>query len=132
MTRRHADSRPRSAFSRRTFLKLGPTAGRAVLAHVERRESPALGELGWQAVGPTIVLPAFTMIPSPGTAYFHGNVPLPATLSDGAAYRLVVRELEVYETDLLVYETGLPLDNPNNVPVRSRLVYIDTLPISVG
>jgi hypothetical protein len=110
----------------------GAGEGRLVLAHVERREAPALGELGWQAVGPTVVLPAFTMIPSPGSAYFRGNVPLPATLSDGAAYRLVVRELEVYETDLLVYETGLPLDNPNNVPVRSRLVYVDTLPLSAG
>ena len=110
----------------------GAGEGRLVLAHVERRQSPSLGELGWEAVGKSVVLASFTMIPTPGSAYFRGNVPLPATLADGAAYRLVVRELEVYETDLLVYETGLPLDNPNNVPVRSRLVYVDMLPLSAS
>jgi len=110
----------------------GAGEGRLVLAHVERRETPSLGELGWQPLGNTVVLPSFTIMPSPEIAHFRGNVPLSITLSDGAAYRLVVREFEVFETDLLVYETGLPLDNPNNVSVRSRLVYVDTLLISIG
>jgi hypothetical protein len=67
---------------------------------------------------------------TPTTAFWRGTVNLPSSMGDGAEYRLAVQELEIFETDSAVADSDLSVTNPNSVPIRSRLVYFDALPLS--
>jgi hypothetical protein len=104
--------------------------GHLVRAYVERRSDKARGDLGWIRVGPVVVLATFGIPITPHVAYWRGTVNLPSTIGDLAEYRLAVQEIELFETDAATGEIDLEITNPNNVPVRSRLIYFDALPLS--
>jgi hypothetical protein len=104
--------------------------GHLVRAYVERRTDASLGDMGWQGVGTAVVLASYSLMLAPQTAFWRGTVNLPSSIGDGAAYRLAVQELEIFETDAPVAESDLSVTNPNNVPIRSRLVYFDAIPLS--
>jgi hypothetical protein len=103
--------------------------GRLVNAYVEQRKKPKLGDLGWQMLGDATYLQPYTQSSTPDIVYFRGSVPLPASFGDSTEYRLVVEEREIFETDLTILEPGLPVDGPTGA-YRTRLVYLDTLPLS--
>jgi hypothetical protein len=104
--------------------------GHLVRAFVQSRTDPKQGDLGWKTVGAVRALSPYSVSIAPSTAYWRGTVTLPGTIGDGAEYRLAVEELEIYETDSASAESGLEVTTANNVPVRSRLVYFDALPLS--
>ncbi|MFI5305787.1 MAG: hypothetical protein ACHQ53_00465 [Polyangiales bacterium] len=103
--------------------------GRLVSAYVEQRKNPKLGDLGWELVGNAVYLQPYTTTKEPDAVYFRGNVPLPSTFGDKSEYRLVVEERELFVTDLPLLEPDLPVDGPVGA-YRTRLVYLDTLPLS--
>jgi hypothetical protein len=79
-------------------------------------------------VGAQVVLPSFSPT-SPGDApvvLWTGTLPRPARTPASFQHRVVIRELEVFETDSDVAES-LPLSVPADVPVRSRVVYLDVV-----
>ena len=104
-------------------------AGRLVRARIERLDNPASVDLGWTQVGDEIVLPSYTILFAAGEVFWRGTVPTPPTFgTDGKTYRLVVREVELFETDDEVQET-LPVYTAGRV-IRERPVYLDTFTLS--
>jgi len=102
-------------------------SGRVVRAFVERRTAGKQQELGWQPVGGAEVLAPLAS--KSGELTFAGSVPLP-NMEDGAEYRLTVQELELFQTDPELGEGALPVQNPESLPLRSRLVYLDYLALA--
>jgi hypothetical protein len=95
--------------------------------HVERLDNPGSTDFGWVPVGGTVTLPSYVPIASAfDEVHWRGNVPVPSALgTDGKQYRLVIEEFELFETDAPL-EENVPVFNPENIPIRKRLVYIDT------
>jgi hypothetical protein len=105
-------------------------AGRLVRARVERLDNPASPDLGWTQVSAEVVLPPFTILFAPTEVYWRGSVPTPSGFgTDGKTYRLVVHEVELFETDDEVQETDLPVFAAGRV-IRERPVYFDTFPLA--
>lgn len=116
-----------------SLFKKNPAAGlgRIVHAQVERLENPAAPDLGWGPVDGGVRLASYTSPISPDDVFWRGRVALPQSFRDGSSkHRLVVRELELFETDDDVAETDLYLVNAARRPLRSRLVYADILPLA--
>ena len=108
-------------------------AGRVVRVHIERLDNPASPELGWSVVDAGVQLPSYTSLLAADVVYWRGRVQLPQSFRDGGAeHRLVIREFELFETDSDVAEAGIYVYNPENIPMRARLVYLDTLPLTAG
>jgi hypothetical protein len=103
--------------------------GRLVSAYVEQRRNKKLGDLGWETLGEVVYLRTFTLGKTPEQVYFRGSLPLPKSFGDGAEYRLAVEEHEIFETDQVLRDVGLPIDAPIEKAYRTRLVYFDTLPL---
>jgi hypothetical protein len=105
-------------------------AGRLVIAHVERRDAGA-SNLEWARVGDEVVLPSFRPV-GPTTdleILWTGEVPRPHRARGPQDYRLVVREIELFQTDVDVAESfDVPI--PSQMPeihVRGRVAYLDTI-----
>jgi hypothetical protein len=100
-----------------------------VRARIERLDNPASPDLGWTQVGDEVVLPSYTILFEASQVFWRGSVPVPPTFgTDGKTYRLVVREVELFETDTEVQET-LPVFTGGRV-IRERPVYLDTFTLS--
>lgn len=115
-------------------------AGRLLVAHVERNPHDG-SDLDWQQVGDVVVLPSFSPdAPMPDAeTLWTGAVPRPSRGPRAFDYRLVVREIEVFDTDSDVAET-LPITVPaqrlrppfqmdsesETTFIRGRVVYLDT------
>ncbi len=101
--------------------------GRLVRAYVEQRTDKKLGDLGWQLVGGVSNLLPYVLGKTPDLVYFRGNVTLPQSFGDSSEYRMVVEEHELFDTDLQLIDSSLPIDSTDGEAHSSRLVYFDTL-----
>jgi hypothetical protein len=112
-------------------------AGRIVAVRVERRDHGG-GDLDWTQIGSEVVLPSFspTTAGSNAGTLWSGSVPRPPrdphNPYDGgnSDFRLVIREIEVFDTDTDTAETlsiTLPMGHAS---VRGRVAYLDTLSLS--
>jgi hypothetical protein len=112
-------------------LVLNPQAGsgHSMTAMIEWRPAGSTSDLAWQTLD-GISLSAYTTIIPNGFVTWQGTLrwPRPGLPTD-REYRLVLRELEIYQTDTDVAES-LNVTDPTGVPVRSRLVYIDVYPLA--
>ena len=123
---------PTPVLAKVSLFKENPSAGagRIVRAHIERLDNPASEELGWNAVDAGVQLPSYTTFALTGEVFWRGRINLPQSYRDGTKeHRLVVREFELFETDGDVAEAGIFVYNPEHIPMRARLVYLDTLPL---
>jgi hypothetical protein len=121
--------------SKVSLFKENPAAGsgRIVRAHIERLDNPASPELGWKAVDAGVQLPSYTTFAVTGEVFWRGRVALPQSFREGTAeHRLVIREFELFETDTNVAQADIFVLNPDKIPLRARLVYLDTLPLTAG
>ncbi len=106
-------------------------SGRMVVAQIEWRGKGGTGDLGWEPLDGGVRLSPFTEFFGGSDFVFWKGVvrwPRPGT-PQNRDYRLVLREMEIFETDSDVAET-LPVSNPTGKPVRSRLVYLDIFPLA--
>lgn len=101
--------------------------GHAVMAHLESRNRGSTNEFDWQAGSP-IRLDSYVLEGSTDV-YWKGQFRTAPPL-EGVQVRLVVRELEIFNTDPETAEAGLPVSfDGRNIPIRGRLVYLDYLPV---
>jgi hypothetical protein len=110
-------------------------AARIVTIHLERRDRQAT-DLDWAQVGSQEILPSFlpTSPTSSSETLWTGSLPRPSGRAN-SEYRLVIREVEVYDADEDVAEM-LPITVPSERTVRGaeedrfirgRVVYLDTI-----
>jgi hypothetical protein len=108
-------------------------AGRLVTAHIEQRRRQD-GDLDWLLVSDVVVLASFS--PSGGAGpgvpvLWDGSVPSPPRghANGDQEFRLVIREIEIFDTDPDTAESvtiALPMGRS---AVRGRVAYLDVLPL---
>lgn len=104
-------------------------AGHVVRVHIERRARGMTGDLGWERATADTILASHTFGLSPEVLW-KGLLrrPLPAA-NDANEHRLVIRELELYDTDAGL--GGPPIPSAVALPpVGERLVYLDVFPLA--
>jgi hypothetical protein len=105
-------------------------SGHLVTATIEWRPDGSQSDVAWQTLDGT-TLASYTALFSSAIVYWKGTVrwPRPGLPTD-REYRLVLRELELYQTDGDVAES-LNVADPTRTAVRSRVVYVDIYPLVV-
>lgn len=115
-------------------LVLNPAAGagHAVRVHLERRPKGAAGDLGWERVTNDTTLASYTFMLFAAEVHWRGLVRRTIGPQDANFdFRLVIRELELFDTDADVSSVPLP---PNSTavptPIGERLVYLDLFAVA--
>jgi hypothetical protein len=100
-------------------------SGRIVTAQLENR-GPNDGDLEWTPVGTPTRLAPFTPTGGGPELLWSGDVPRPSGNGRDHIFRLVLKEVELFGTDLDVAE---PITLDTSEPVRGRVVYLDVIPL---
>jgi hypothetical protein len=104
--------------------------GRVVTAQIEQL-SLGQSEVEWTPVGSPTILPSFVATASPGNdVMWYGSVPAPTRPLTVTNRRLVIREIELFDTDVETVDTTVTVPLPSGATVRGRVVYLDVLPFS--
>jgi hypothetical protein len=107
-------------------------AGRLVTVHVEQR-GPGKSDFEWERVADPAVLPSFSpFLPlSAPDVLWTAEIPLPARVPASFERRLIIQEIEVFQTDPDPgVAEALTLDGSGSVPLRGRVVYLDVIALS--
>jgi hypothetical protein len=99
-----------------------------LVVHFESRRKQE-GDLDWKQVGDPQLLPSFSPTAPVSTPeiIWAGDIARPPRMNGDFEFRLVLREIEIFDTDGETGET-LPITVPmGHGAVRGRVAYLDTI-----